>query len=206
MKPSSHLCHVWEQMQFLAGGLQTYIRREIRTCRSRTRSIECYRRYHVEQDSITMRKQTYPLPARYKHWVPSSALVSRVKPQKRYSLPQKGMQTPDIESKTVKPPIGSAKLPTSHNAICRSLILEKPVVATRLCSPIQTTLLFFAPVCPGASCAALSCRTSHIRSFLSREVVTSKLPFALHDKLWTMSPCFNVRWALPVPISQSLIV
>ena len=116
------------------------------------------------------------------------------------------MQTPDIESRTVKPPIGSARLPASHKAICRSLIFEKPVVARRLCSPIQTTLLFLAPVCPGASCAALSCRTSHTRSFLSRDVVASIVPFAFHDRLWTMSPCFSVMCALPVPTSQSLIV
>ena len=116
------------------------------------------------------------------------------------------MQTPDIESKVVKPPIGSFGLPTSHRAICLSLIFEKPVVATRSWSPIQTALLFFAPEWPGASCAALSCRTSQIRSFLSREVVTNSVPLALQDKLWTISPCFRVNADFPVPISQILIV
>ena len=121
-------------------------------------------------------------------------------------LPQNGMQTPEIESKVVNPPIGSLGLPTSHNAICLSLIFEKPVVAIRSCSPIQTALLFFAPEWPGTSCAALSCRTSQIRSFLSREVVTSNVPFALHDKLCTISPCLSVSDDFPVPISHILIV
>lgn len=35
---------------------------------------------------------------------------------RQYSLPQNGMQTPEIESKTVKPPIGCLALPTSHRA------------------------------------------------------------------------------------------
>lgn len=121
-------------------------------------------------------------------------------------LPQNGMQTPDIESKTVNPPMGSAGLPTSHKAICLSLIFENPVVARRLCSPIHTTLLFFAPVCPETSCAARSCLTSHTRSFLSLEVVASIAPFALHERLWTMSLCFNASCALPLSMSHSLIV
>jgi hypothetical protein len=40
-------------------------------------------------------KCTYPLPARYKHCVPSS---------------QKGMHTPEMESRIWKPPMGSLGL------------------------------------------------------------------------------------------------
>ena len=105
----------------------------------------------------------------------------------------------------VKPPIGCV-LPGSQRAICRSLILEKPVVAKRLCSPIHTARLFFAPAWPGASCTGVSWRTSHTRIFLSRDVVTSMLPAAFHDRLWTMSLCFRVSGAWPVPTSHILMV
>lgn len=120
-------------------------------------------------------------------------------------LPQKGMQTPEMESNMVKPPIGSG-VPGSHRAICRSLIRENPVVANLLWSPIHTALLFLAPPWPAYSWTARSWRTSHTRIFLSREVVTSMLPLAFHDRLWTMSLCFRVRGDWPVPTSQSLIV
>jgi hypothetical protein len=123
-----------------------------------------------------------------------------------WNTPQNGMQTPEIESNVENPPIGSEGLPISHNAICLSLILEKPVVATRSCSPIQTALLFFAPEWPGTSCAALSCLVSHIRSFLSRDVVAIRVPLALQDKLCTVSPCLSVNDDCPVPISHNFIV
>lgn len=110
------------------------------------------------------------------------------------NVPQKGMHTPEMESNMVNPPIGSG-LPGSQSAICRSLIRENPVVAMRLCSPIQTALLFFAPLWPGASCTGFSCRTSQTLSFLSLEVVTNMLPVAFHDKLCTMSVCLRVRGA-----------
>src|SRR3569833_359826 len=97
-----------------------------------------------------------------------------------HDIPQKGMHTPEIESSVVKPPMGSF-LPGSQRAICRSLIRENPVVAKRLCSPIQTARLFLAPVWPGASCTGFSCRTSNTRSFLSLDDVTRKAPLALHD-------------------------
>lgn len=119
--------------------------------------------------------------------------------------PQNGMQTPEMESIMLKPPIGSG-LPGSHSAICLSLILEKPVVAKRLCSPIHTALLFFAPAWPGASWTGCSWRTSQTRIFLSREVVTSMLPLAFHDKLCTMSLCLSVSGDCPVVMSQSLTV
>ncbi len=112
---------------------------------------------------------------------------------------------PEIESREVKPPIGSF-LPGSHSPICLSLIREKPVVAIRLCSPIHTARLFLAPSWPGYSCTGACCRTSQTRSFLSREVVTINAPLALHDRLWTISGCLSVRFAWPVPMSQSLMV
>lgn len=123
----------------------------------------------------------------------------------RINLPQNGMKTPDMESTMVNPPMGFG-FPGSHSAIWRSLIREKPVVAKRLCSPIQTALLFLAPAWPAASWTGLSWRTSQTRIFLSRDVVTSMLPLAFHDRLWTMSLCLSVRDDWPVPMSQSLIV
>ncbi len=185
----------------------TYTPKEIRTCRSRTRSNEYCHHCRCQQKPRKQRRQLTPcLPdtnIEFRHLKPceppTPSLISEV-------LPQNGMQTPEIESKKVNPPIGSAGLPTSHKANCRSLIFENPVVARRLCSPIQTTLLFFAPVCPATSCAGLSCRTSHTLNFLSRDVVASIAPFALHDKLCTMSPCFRAKCALPLSMSQSLIV
>jgi hypothetical protein len=77
-----------------------------------------------------LERSTYPLPARYKHWVPSS---------------QKGMQTPEMESRIWKPPMGSLGLRGSHRPSWRSLMREKPVVAMRSVSPIHTARLFFAP-------------------------------------------------------------
>lgn len=115
------------------------------------------------------------------------------------------MQTPEMASRCWNPPMGSLR-PGSHRAIWRSLILEKPVVAKRLCSPSQTALLFLAPVWPAASWTGFSWRTSHTRIFLSLDVVTRRLPLAFHDRLCTMSACCRVRWLWPVPTSQSLIV
>ena len=94
----------------------------------------------------------------------------------------------------------------SHNPSCRSLILEKPVVATLSCSPIQTARLLLAPAWPGPTCAGCSCRTSHTRSFLSRDVVTSRLPLALYDNDCTISVCLSVNRGDPASISQILTV
>ena len=52
-----------------------------------------------EQTMCASYLHAYPLPARYKHCVPSS---------------QKGMQTPEMESRIWKPPMGSAGLRGSH--------------------------------------------------------------------------------------------
>ena len=97
-------------------------------------------------------------------------------------------------------------LPGSQSAICLSLILEKPVVAKRLCSPIQTARLFLAPSWPGNSWTGFSWRASHTRTFLSLEVVTRRAPFALQDRLCTMSLCLRVRGDWPVLMSHSLMV
>lgn len=138
-----------------------------------------------------MGQVTYPLPAKYKHCVPSS---------------QNGMHTPEIESSTRKPLIGSRGARISHSASCLSLIFENPVVAIRSCSPIQTDRLFFAPEWPAVSCAGRSWRTSQIRNFLSREVVTMSEPFALQDIDWTISPSLRFNLEDPASISQILIV
>lgn len=133
---------------------------------------------------------TYPLPARYRQFVPSS---------------QKGMHTPEMESRLLKPPIGLS-WPGSHSASCRSLMRENPVVAIRLCSPIHTARLFLAPSWPWPTCAGFSWRTSQTRSFLSLEVVTSRLPLAFHESDCTMSLCWSFRGDCPVPMSQSLML
>lgn len=83
---------------------------------------------------------------------------------------------------------------------------EKPVVAIRLCSPIHTARLFFAPSWPGPTCAGFSWRTSHTRSFLSLEVVTSRLPVEFHERDWTMSLCWSFRGDCPVVMSHSLML
>lgn len=114
------------------------------------------------------------------------------------------MQMPEMESIMWKPPMGSSR-PGSHRAIWRSLMREKPVVAKRLCSPIQTALLFFAPAWPGASWTGCSWRTSQTRIFLSREVVASREPLAFHVRLCTMSACWRAWVGWPVPMSQSLM-
>lgn len=134
--------------------------------------------------------KTYPLPARNRQLVLSS---------------QKGIHTPEMESRLLKPPIGLS-LPGSQSASWRSLMREKPVVAIRLCSPIHTARLFLAPSWPGPTCAGFSWRTSHTRSFLSRDVVTSRFPVAFHDRDCTMSLCWSFRGAWPVLMSHSLMV
>ena len=116
------------------------------------------------------------------------------------------MQTPDIESSISKPPSGASAFRISHRPNWRSLILEKPVVATRSCSPIQTLRLLFAPAWPGPSCAGFSCRTSHILNFLSLDVVTIKDPSAFHDNDCTMSLCLSVSFDAPASTSHILIV
>ena len=93
----------------------------------------------------------------------------------------------------------------SHNPSCRSLIFENPVVATLSCSPIQTARLFFGPECPGPTCAGFSCRTSHILSFLSLDVVTKRAPLALQERDWTMSSCLRVKRADPASMSHTFM-
>lgn len=131
------------------------------------------------------------MPARYRHCVPSS---------------QNGMQTPDIASSWVNPPAGSFMFLISHSANCLSLIREKPVVAILSCSPSHTALLFFAPMWPCPSYTAFCWRTSHNLIFLSRDVVTSRAPFALQDKDCITSPSLRARLEEPVSASQILTV
>lgn len=137
---------------------------------------------------------------------------------------QKGMQTPDMESRIWKPPFGSDIMAKSQRPSCLSLILEKPVVAMRFLSPIQTARLFLAPAWPwkgkrrcheeraririhtGTSWAAFSILVSQILNFLSRLVVTIMEPSALHDMDWTISLCFRTSRSLPCSMSHSLIV
>lgn len=99
------------------------------------------RKYPVNCNPSFELKDPYPLPARYRQFVPSS---------------QNGIQTPDMESRIWKPPIGSVGALASHSPSWRSLIREKPVVAIRSCSPIHTARLFFAPGWPATSCAGFS--------------------------------------------------
>jgi len=123
------------------------------------------------------------------------------------NVPQNGMQTPLILSRTSNPLIGPPEmLPASQSAIWLSLILLNPVVATLSCSPIHTHLLFLAPEWPGATAASLCCRVSQIRSFLSREVVARRVPVAFHDNDWTMSPCLRESGAVPALTSHNLMV
>lgn len=115
------------------------------------------------------------------------------------------MHTPEMESSIVNPPIGSG-FPGSQSAICLSLMREKPVVATRLCSPIHTALLFLAPAWPGCSLTGFSWRTSHTLSFLSRDVVARSVPLAFHERLCTMSLWRRTWCDWPASTSQSLMV
>lgn len=135
------------------------------------------------------RVSSYPLPARYRIWVPSS---------------QKGMQTPEMESRISNPLSGSLAALISQRPSWRSLILEKPVVAILSFSPIQTARLFFAPPWPWPSCTGFSERTSQIRSFLSRQVVTSREPLALNERDCTISGCLRVSFVWPCSTSQNL--
>lgn len=134
---------------------------------------------------------TYPFPAKYRHCVLSS---------------QKGMQTPDDESRLLKPPTGSCGFLRSHSPSWRSLIREKPVVAILSYSPIHVTRLFLAPGWPVTSIAGFSCRTSHIRNFLSREVVTNRDPFALQDNDCMTCVCLRVSRGDPASTSHILTV
>lgn len=102
--------------------------------------------------------------------------------------------------------MGSLGSLISHSPSWRSLTLENPVVAILSSSPNQVTRLFFAPAWPGTTCAAFSWRTSHIRSFLSREVVAINAPLALQDSDWIISVCFSVRRCEPASTSHSLTV